>query len=57
MFVDVLSILAFFGAGIAFFQGAGALQSHDDLRAIYMLFVGLMLLRTTAALAKPDRAG
>ena len=54
--LDVLAIVLLVGAGIAFFVGAKALSTREDLPALYWMAVGAALVRATSNLARADRA-
>jgi hypothetical protein len=54
--LDALAILLLIGAGAAFFAGARAITTREDLHALYWMAVGVALVRATSSLARADRA-
>jgi hypothetical protein len=54
--VDALALLLLAAAGAAFWSGARAITTREDLHAIYWMIVGVALLRATSTLGRADRA-
>jgi hypothetical protein len=54
--LDALAIVMLLGAGGAFFAGARAITTREDLHALYWMAVGVALVRGTSGLARADRS-
>jgi len=51
--IDVLAIVLFFGATVAFGFGLFALGRQEDFRALYLLAVGALALRASTEILRP----
>ncbi len=51
--VDLASILLLVGAAVAFSLGVRALQTQQDLLALYWLVIGALALRSSTDLLRP----
>ncbi len=54
--VDLLSVSLLGAAGVAFVAALSALGARDDLRALYVAAVGVVALRASVDLLRPQGA-
>lgn len=55
--IDGLALVLFAAAAAAFAYGVYALGERDDFRALYLLVVGALALRSSTELLRPRGSG
>jgi hypothetical protein len=55
--IDVLAIVLLAIAGGAFAFGISAIGDHQDFRALYLLVIGGLALRSSTEILRPRSAG
>ncbi len=51
--IDVLAVVLLLGAGCAFALGVAALGDQQDFKAIYLLVIGGLALRSSTEILRP----